>query len=328
MQPKAPPMFHPKSITLGHCLLLICSLLITGTSKAEKLNGFDLRYSLIPSNKILQGGPPRDGIPAINNPKFVSASKARHVAEKDRVLALELNGVSKAYPISILNWHEIVNDKLGPQQVSITYCPLCGTGVAFDAKVNGRAHTFGVSGLLYNSDALLYDKETHSLWSQVMGQAVTGPLKGSHLSSIPLEHTSWADWRQRHPDTLVLSTDTGYRRDYDRDPYQGYEQSRALYFEVSHQAPPNYHPKERVLGLEVEGMFKAYPYVELNKTKEVPFYDEFNGKKYKISWNKEHQSGRIYAPEGNQLPTISAFWFAWFTFHPDTLLFRTNQPQE
>ena len=184
-------------------------------------NGFDLSDALISATEILPGGPPRDGIPAIDKPKFINAAEVDYLADDDRILGVFRNGVAKAYPIRILNWHEIVNDRLQDEAVAITFCPLCGTGMAFQARVDGQAKLFGVSGLLYKSDVLLYDRETESLWSQISRQAVSGPMKGQRLAMVPTSHTTWADWRERHPDTQVLSLDTGYSRNYNRNPYEG-----------------------------------------------------------------------------------------------------------
>ena len=191
-------------------------------------NGFDLNGSLVPMQEVLAGGPPRDGIPAIDRPNFLSGNKANELNSRDRVLGVSRNGVSKAYPIAILNWHEIVNDQFGSEAIVVSFCPLCGSGVAFTATARGRTLHFGVSGLLYNSDVLLYDRETESLWSQLQGQAITGPLKGAPLKQIAMAHTSWGDWLKRHPDTLLLSRNTGFKRDYERDPYAGYIDSKGI----------------------------------------------------------------------------------------------------
>lgn len=302
-------------------IVLSLALAVSLNVFAITKNGFDLAGALIPVDEILSGGPPRDGIPAINEPKFESAGEADWLRDKDRVLALVIQGQARAYPIRILNWHEIVNDKVGDQRFAVTYCPLCGTGVVFAANIANTSLQFGVSGLLYNSDVLLYDRNTESLWSQIMGKAVAGKLKGTLLPQIPVTHTSWKDWVKNHPDTMVLSRDTGSRRNYRNSPYAGYEKTRRLYFKVSHKSPANYHPKERVIGVEINGHFKAYPYKELSKNGKAEFTDSFAGSNLKISWNEEAQSGNITNTDGKALPVISSYWFAWFTFHPDTEIY-------
>lgn len=314
-----------KNRTLILISVLIAVIAIQLSKIATSNNGFDLSNAVIPSEQIMQGGPPKDGIPAISNPKLVSADQANHVSAKDRIVGITIKGVSRAYPISILNWHEIVNDEINGQHFAITYCPLCGTAVAFDANIDGKVTEFGVSGLLYNSDVLLYDRNTESLWSQISSSAVTGELVGTSLKRIPISHTTWQDWRNKHPDTLVLSDDTGYSRDYARNPYAGYEKSRSLFFAVSNRAPDTYHPKELVVGLEDNGVYKAYPFIELEKHGKPSFTDRINGKKITINWDNDNRSVNIFDSNGEEIAGIQGFWFAWFAFHPDTEVFRADE---
>ena len=283
---------------------------------AGPANGFDLSGALVPAQEIEHGGPPRDGIPALDRPRFITAGKANFLEGTDRVLGIDRNGVRKAYAVKILNYHEIVNDRFGQEAVVVSYCPLCGTGMAFLAAADGSAHNFGVSGLLYNSDVLLYDRETESLWSQLMKQAVSGPLRGQRLQQIAMSHTRWDDWRNRHPDTLVLSTDTGSWHDYERSPYAGYENSTALYFPVN-SMDPRYHPKELVIGLSVQGIHKAYPFTELSRTN-GDIADSIAGKQVQVYYDSRNRTGRVLAADGSELPSTISYWFAWQAFHPDT----------
>jgi len=310
--------------------ILILSLLLAGllainfAATAGPKNGFDVSNASIPVDEILGGGPPKDGIPALSDPQLIDALDATYLQPNDRILGVEIDGVSRAYPISILNWHEIVNDQINGQQFAVTFCPLCGTGVAFSSNVGGKVTEFGVSGLLYNSDVLLYDRNTESLWSQIMGEAVAGKLLGEKLKPIPINHTTWRDWLAQHPDTKVLSTETGYSRDYARNPYQGYEQSRQLFFDVNNKAPEIYHPKEQVIGLEINGVYKAYPFVELEKQGQPQFTDTINGISVTIDWDSTNQSVILSNSEGVEIAGIQGFWFAWFAFHPDTLVFQAS----
>ncbi|MFQ5548433.1 MAG: DUF3179 domain-containing protein [Woeseia sp.] len=290
--------------------------------EAKSRNGFVLDDALVPVDEILHGGPQRDGIPSLDHPKFVSAMDAEFLGSPDRVLGIEVDGIARAYPVRILNYHEIVNDSIGGQAILITYCPLCGSGMAFVASIGGRRHEFGVSGLLYNSDVLLYDRETNSLWSQIKKTAVTGPMKGTMLHTLPLSHTSWREWRARYPDTLVLSTDTGFRRDYNVNPYGDYGRHARLYFPVAHR-DRRYHPKSTVLGLEVDGRFKAYPFDELEQGP-ARFSDEFQGRRFEVIYDRNNQTARIVDAEGNQITTLLAFWFAWYAFHPDTEVYSAD----
>ena len=304
---------------------LLGGLLVYGlTASAGSDNGFDLSNSIIPRAEILHGGPPRDGIPALSNPKLVDPDSVSFLEPGDRVVGITLNGKARAYPVAILNWHEIVNDEIDGRHFAITYCPLCGTAVAFDSNIEGSTTDFGVSGLLYNSDVLLYDRDTESLGSQILGQAVAGQRVGQSLTAIPISHTSWRDWRNDHPDTLVLSDDTGYSRDYRRDPYAGYEKSRHTYFAVNNKAPDSYHPKEVVVGLGVDGVYKAYPFIELDKQGKTSFSDNVNGRRFDFEWDTANRSVTITDSAGDPVAAIQGFWFAWFAFHPDTEVFKSE----
>ena len=196
--------------------------------------------------------------------------------------------------------------------------------MAFKGTEEQDGITFGVSGLLYNSDVLLYDLESQSLWSQLMGQAISGERRGERLVKVPLQHTSWQDWRQQYPDTLVLSTETGYSRDYNRNPYGDYDRSEQVFFPISITAPSSYHPKEQVIGLEYGQETIAFPHAELNKVQNPTIEGKINGQAYKLIWNKDHQSGQVFDGSGNPLPVTRAFWFAWYTFHPETLVFTAQ----
>lgn len=286
-------------------------------------NGFDLSESLVTADKILPGTPGRDIIPAIDHPKFVKVEEVMFLESDDRVLGMEHQGIFKAYPIKILNYHEIVNDEFSDDPVVITYCPLCGSGIAYYANIAGQRYRFGVSGLLYNSDVLLFDRETDSLWSQLMYQAITGPLKGKRLEPLAIQHTTWQDWKNRYPDTLVLSLETGYFRDYSRDPYEKYKLDRKIWFPVEAQSN-QFHPKEMVLGLEIDGTFKAYPFSEIAKAKKQ-VNDQLAGRHFLIQYDRQHQTAQVIGQTGKVIPSVVTFWFAWYAFHPDTLVFQAKQ---
>jgi hypothetical protein len=303
-------------------ILIIGILLINDNALATTKNGFDLTNATISQDQILGGGPPKDGIPAIFEPRLIAPRSASYLKPDNRVIGIELDGVSRAYPISILNWHEIVNDKINQHSFAVTYCPLCGTGVAFYSKLRGKDAEFGVSGLLYNSDVLLYDRETESLWSQILGEAISGDLVGEKLKAIPISHTTWRNWLRQHPDTTVLSDKTGFFRDYSRNPYRGYEKSRSLYFQVNNKAPATYHPKEEVIGVEFDGAFKAYPFAELDKQGLSKFDDTVNGTRINITWDSVNRSVKLFDKNGGRIAGVQGFWFAWFAFHPDTLVFK------
>jgi len=286
------------------------------------LMGFDFSKHGIPLDEILSGGPEKDGIPAILKPVFIPADRADFLKNDDRVLAFELNGEAKAYPIKILNWHEIVNDTIGGRPILVTYCPLCGTGMAFDPMIEGKRYTFGVSGLLYKSDVLMYDHQTESLWSQIQREAVTGPLTGTRLKLLPLVHTTWGAWRAEHPKTQLLSTDTGYKRDYTRDPYESYARSDRLMFPVG-KGDDRLSPKAWVLGIELDGIARAYPFSELERSPKS-FTDLLGSKRVILSYDRASRTARIRDNEGRELPAVVAYWFAWAAFHPKTEVYRRS----
>lgn len=302
-------------------LLMIQGLPARGQpGKSREMNGFMINDPLIPIQEIQYGGPPRDGIPSIDNPQFIEPAEAEFLNKDDRVLGISINGVAKAYPIRIMDWHEIVNDKFKDDEVVVTYCPLCGSGIAFYSRVDGKSLDFGVSGLLYNSDVLMYDRQTKSLWSQIMFKAVSGPSKGKKLEPIITENTNWKDWKNRHPNTLVLFTNTGHHRDYNYSAYSQYKNSEALYFPVNNESS-KYSRKELVLGVEVKGKYKAYPYVELRKSKSNVIEDNVNGKTIQIKYDKESGSARVINPDAKSIKASVMYWFAWFTFHPETKVY-------
>lgn len=322
MRLRNPTLFNSRYarwIVYGFAIFIALFILSNNSISFTRDNGFDLSDALVPQNEILHGGPGRDGIPAIDHPHFVSAAEVDYLKDNDRILGLVYDGVIRAYPIKILNHHEIVNDKINQQAIVISYCPLCGSGVAFEPDLNGN-NSFGVSGLLYNSDMLLYDRQTESLWSQIIGKAITGKLKGNELKILVLENTSWSAWRQQHPATQVLSTSTGYFRNYDRHPYGDYDINRGLYFPVANNSS-RFHPKERVLGLRIGDKTKAYPVSELEKNARASFTDKFSGQDLTIKYDSKSKTVTVFDAQQNALAATMLFWFAWYAFHPDTEVF-------
>ena len=300
---------------LSIALVLVGTLVDTGATAATLFHGFDVTDALVPAAELRPGGPPRDGIPALTDPRFVTADRASFLEPKDRVLGVRVNGVAKAYPLAIMNWHEIVNDQFAGTPVTVTYCPLCFTGVAFSASIDGRRQIFGVSGLLYNSDVVLYDRASESLWSQLLGKAISGPRRGTNLQLIPTSNTTWSHWRERHPDTLVLSRDTGHQRDYAADPYGDYARSPELMFPVRFRAM-GMHPKQPVLGIELDGQAVAYPLSELAQAG-ATVDDQIGSVAVRVRYDAAHETAEISTTDGTALPGVISYWFAWYTFHPE-----------
>lgn len=275
---------------------------------------------IVHPDKLVSGGPPKDGIPSIDNPQFISVSEAnKFLNDKELVLGINFNSDKRAYPFQVLVWHEIVNDIVGGKPVVVTYCPLCGTGIAFDRTINGEAVQFGVSGLLYNSDLVMYDRKTDTLWQQVTGKAIIGQLTGVKLKQLPLDTLNWEEWKSLHPDTKVLSQETGYNRQYGRNPYEDYETSKSLYFPVENE-DKSLHPKEVIYGIEISNKFKAYREEDLKTLKKIE--DKIDKIDIIIQRNDSGIVKVINKDTNEEIVPVRSFWFAWFAFHPETDLYK------
>lgn len=303
-------------------LLLPLSLLIAlAASPARGMNGFDLSALTVPRSEVFSGGPPRDGIPSIDKPKFDSVAAASWLEDEDLVVGVSIGGEARAYPIRILVWHEIVNDTVGGESVAVTYCPLCGTAMTFDRTVDGRTLSFGVSGLLYQSDVLMYDRETESLWSQLAMKSLSGPMVDRSLTWLPSDLVTWQAWREVHPDTLVLSRDTGEERDYDHLPYQGYEEREETIFPVpSHRTElPN---KEWVVGLLVDGKALALPLAAMAEKKGADIPVTVGDATIMVRHDPDTRLVTARDAGGKVIPVVQVYWFAWQAFYPDTVLWE------
>ncbi len=308
--------------------------------------------------EIVWGGVKKDGIPALTSPKLVKAQEADYLRAQDWVFGVELSGDARAYPLRIMDWHEMLNDVVGGQPVSLAYCTLCRSGILFDAKVGERTFTFGSSGLLYRSNKLMYDHQTESLWMAIPGEAVSGALahSGIKLKKLPVVVTAWQDWRSKHPDTLVPSLETGYQRDYNPGAaYGSYFASPDLMFPVP-RLDNRLKPKEEVFALIINDQPKAYA---LKRLREVGVLnDNLGGENVVLIADSKTGATRAYArgahifrarkdsPERVEteqeevwkvteaalisqttgagllrLPGHLAYWFGWYAFHPRTLLY-------
>ena len=313
--------------TLAIALLLgTCGVARAG-EKPSYSNGFDLEGGLVAPNEIDHGGPGRDGVPALDHPRFLQgAERDGQVRPDDRVMGLNYNGVAKAYPIAIMDYHQIVNDRFGDTALTVTFCPLCGTGMAFFANAGGRELNFGVSGLIYNSNVLLYDRDTRSLWSQAMKTAVTGPLKGTTLTQVPAQYTTWGAWSKQYPQSLLLSRDTGHQRDYDRSPYTEYRRLPMVIFATLH-SDWRIPAKTWVVGVSAGDAALALPFEELDKLSDGALAVTVGEQALEIRWDKAAQAATAFDAGGNEFPVTSGYWFAWVAFHPDTALYLKEPAQ-
>ena len=244
-----------------------------GATEAPNLNdlrvpteGWSTDFSIasVDFGEFLGGGPPKDGIPSIDEPRFESIAKAQAwLAPTSPVISLEVGGSARAYPMAILIWHEIVNDTLGGVPVVVTFCPLCNTALVFERTLDGTVHDFGTTGNLRFSDLVMYDRQTESWWQQATGEAIVGTLTGKKLTFLAAQIVSLADFADAYPDGDVLSRDTGNERDYGRNPYPGYDNANERPFLLSGEIDGRLAPKERVVTIDRGGSTIAIPLAAL-----------------------------------------------------------------
>ncbi|MBF2054634.1 MAG: DUF3179 domain-containing protein [Candidatus Sericytochromatia bacterium] len=235
----------------------------THTFSSLPVAGFstDLSKSRIPLEELLPGGPAKDGIPAIDHPRFIGVTAAQQwLKPQEPVIALAGEQSAKAYPLQILIWHEMVNDHFEGQPVLVTFCPLCYSALVFGRRVGSYTLDFGVSGMLRHSDMIMYDRQTESLWQQFTGEAVVGSLTDQRLAVLPSQIMSFEQFYTQYPEGHVLSRETGFERDYGRNPYRGYDDVSQRPFRFEGETDPRLPPMEKVLGLHFNGQSKAYPY--------------------------------------------------------------------
>lgn len=288
-------------------------------ASSPSLNGFDLTHCTVPTDEILSGGPPRDGIPSIDHPQFVPAARVDYLRDDDIVIGLVRGDQARAYPLRILVWHEIVNDVIAGEPVAVTYCPLCGTSMVFDARVGGRRRSFGVSGLLYNSDVLMYDRQTESLWSQIAMKAISGPDAGKELTWLPSQQMTWRAWREKHQASQVLSLETGHDRDYTATAYASYFASDQTMFPVRRNRD-ELPSKAWVLGVVLNGRAKAYAIARLPDSQTLT--DKVGEHLITVRWNAAARHAQVHDQNGREVPSVQAFWFAWQAFYPETQLWN------
>jgi len=276
--------------------------------------GFDeTTKKAVALSDLRQGCPARDCIPSIDNPKFVSAEEATHVGDDELVITLSYKGKYRAYPSQILDHHEIVNDTIAGDPLAITWCPLCGSAVGIERTVGGEVTEFGVSGVLYNSDLVLYDRATETLWDQIEAKGVVGMMTDVKLTLVPVSMSRWAKWRDKHPDTLVLSADTGFEYDYTQDRYAEYRDSTRLFMPVS-ASDDRVHAKTVVFGFDLPS--GAVAYAESVLQADGNYSHDLNDEEAVVTL---HDDGKVTMQRGEQTyHPIRVFWFAWYTFHPGT----------
>lgn len=294
--------------------------------------GFALTPSLLPAGRLVAGGVPKDGIPALVDPPVRTAAelaeararsrRGKYLVDADRVIGVALGGQARAYPLRLLVWHEVANDTLGGRPIAVTYNPLCDSAVVFDRRVGGETLTFGVSGLLFNSNLLMFDRRpaavAESLWSQLLLAAVTGPAAGARLEALPFDLTSWGEWRAARPDTTVAVPAPGKGSKYKREPYVSYFGNDNLRFPV--EPPPGDDGrtrKEPVVVLADGAGWLAVPYATVAAAPGGRLVRTVGGRTVTLTWRDRPPRVAVTAPDGPPPLAVHAFRFAWRAIHPD-----------
>lgn len=269
----------------------------------------NFRQSIIPFEKVLSGGPAKDGIPSLVNPVFEPISENKDRDEELGVL-IEVGDEVRWYPYSILVWHEIANDTIGDQHFAVTFCPLCGSAITFNRNLDGEILELGVSGLLYESNMIFYDRTTESLWSQAKGQSVIGKLAGTKFEHFPMKIMTKKDVVENYPQAKSLSRKTGHIRNYGGSPYSGYEEDSNFYFPTS-EFSDKFHPKTLMLVTPFEEMSVVLPFED---TSNLPKIFEVNDKVLTLV----DKDGEVYLEEnGEPLINYIEMWFSWNIHHKE-----------
>ena len=283
----------------------------------------DFGLTSVPNwTEIISGGPPKDGIPALDAPKFTKADTKRGLEDREAVITVEIgSAVPRAYPIRYLMWHEIVNDNVAGVPVAVTFCPLCNSAMTFDRRTNRGTLTFGVSGKLRNSDMIMFDRETQSWWQQAIGEAIVGDMTGTTLITLPTWMESWADFKARNPEGLVMA-EPEYNRDYGRNPYRGYDSLSQPFLYSGERPPHGIEPLARVVRVGA----RAWP------LKRLAVAGQLNEAGVTVSWKAGQASAldagrvgsgrdigsiRVRDADGRDVPHDVMFAFAFHAFWPD-----------
>ena len=283
----------------------------------------DFTKTSVAWSEILSGGPPKDGIPALDDVSFIAAGDETRLGGREPVITLEIEGETpRAYPVRYLTWHEIVNDVIGDIPVAVTFCPLCNSGITFDRRLNGEVLSFGVSGKLRNSDMIMYDRQTESWWQQIIGTGIVGEHLGSELTQLPSWMESWDEFLARNPDGLVMDQPR-WPRTYGRNPYTNYDSSARPFLYSGEMPPHDIPPLARVVKVGE----RAWP---VSRLRETPDLTEAG---VRLTWvagqasaldssniasGKDVGTIRVKDAEtGEDIPHDVMFAFAFQAFHPD-----------
>ena len=258
----------------------------------------DFSLHIVPFDEILSGGPPRDGIPPLDTPQFVTVEEAdRWLRPGEPVIVFGINGDYRAYPLQIMTWHEIANDVVGDVPVTVTFCPLCNSAIVFDRRLDGVVHDFGTSGMLLKSNLVMWDRQTESWWQQFTGEGIVGELAGKKLTFLVSSIISWKDFKNANPEGKVLSQDTGFSRPYGRNPYAGYDRVDNPPFLFDRELNGRLLPKERVVAVEIGDVAAAFPFSILSDERVVNY--KVNGQDLVVLFDPDTRSAFLDRSTGD-----------------------------
>lgn len=307
--------------------ILICSVMVAALFVrplgAITINGFAVDDTAVPLEHLVRAQEAKDSISSIDEPKWVSVSDCGYLLDEDEVLSVTIDGETRAYPLRILVWHEIVNDTFGEQGVAITYCALTGSGVAFEAGENpdGTQRSFGGSGVLYNSGLLMYDRATESLWSQHKLMGISKDFLEEPLTHLATRRMTWENWKKTFPKGQVLSEDTGFENDYQVEwPYGEYANEKETIFPFDINPDRNeFGTKDRMIGIVEGWAARAWPLERIKEKGQL--FDALGARPIQIVYKKDTDEVLVTdITNGEQLAAVSVYWFAWQAFYPDSSL--------
>jgi len=323
-----------KFVTLTNQIQQSQQLVLSSTQTLRReidLSGLDIKNIERMQQGCFAGN---DCIPSIDHPKFVSIYQANYLTDEDLVIGVVFDDLKKsdnpikAYPVKILNYHEVVNDVVNEMSVVVSYSPLTMSPRVFGRVIDGKTVEFGVSGMVLDSNLVMYDRTTDSLWNQFDGAGLTGPKRGEKLMTftVPVQLVRWVDWVRMYPKTVVLSNDTGFNDNYDVNLYAEYEKKSDVYYPLEH-VDHRLSPKDIVFGVVVGDKQKAYPETELQKiiSKDGEFTDQFSGTKLKLTYKKKFFTV-VDAQTNKSLPFTISYYFAWDAFYPSSEIYKAPSP--
>lgn len=284
----------------------------------SETNGFRLEGARVPRELIVAGGPGRDGIKSIDAPEFAPVDEATWVGPATTVIGVEVRGEARGYPVHVMEYHQIANDELSGVPVVVTYDPIAGSPVAWRRTLGDRTLTFGASGLLYNANFLLYDRETESLWCQITGEAIAGELAGEKLERLRARQEPRDTWLARQPGSLFLVPPARKHIDYRYSPFQGYWLADRIPYPVAAK-DERYHAKELVVGVTVDGISRAY-LGSIVTAHGGSVSDEIAGRRIRMLYDSPRAVFTWEVPDG--VEPLESYWFAWKAFHPDTQIWN------